>query len=554
MLRLASLEKLFTQNNIEQLLRRNASHKKEVQLLQKVLYVLGYGTAINWDRFGPDGGYGSSTAAALDRFYERNTITGVSSDFVSASTAALLLGQIRLLHYCHYMKLWLENPDNRDALEKGTNGETVKSVQYLLHNLGYDEELNWERFGADGDYGNGTTNAVKAFCEQHLNNNDETTNSTMGENPLPPIVKVYDGTFIDDDIASVLLKKTDLSFAEDWDTIPYVGIDEEEKKVTVWNKTRKRVFPKLRFSGIRNIGDRGEQETDKLIDENLDFFHREFNIGDSALCIIKVVSANEGKLDALNCYDNSFLSFGMFQWTLGSGNNKGELPALLKKIKEHNQTVFHQCFAQYGIDISDDTGTTYGYLTYGSKNRISQSFEKEQFRSPVWAFRFWQAGQDENVQAIEVKHALERLKNFYWRKNKINNQYALSDLVSSEYGVCLLLDNHVNRPGYVNSCIERALNENVLGNPENWGTTEEDLLLQSYLNIRESYGNSPMTHAAIRAQKAKDARDKGLLSGERGSFKYEHQAPRGSKGTGFDQNFYPEIRDEWMDNIDSVEY
>ena len=55
----------------------------------------------------------------------------------------------------------------------------------------------------------------------------------------------------------------------------------------------------------------------------------------SKIClqVIHQVARNEGKLDAINTYDNAFLSVGMFQWTLGTSTNAGELPALLKKVK-----------------------------------------------------------------------------------------------------------------------------------------------------------------------------------------------------------------------------
>lgn len=40
----------------------------------------------------------------------------------------------------------------------------VKELQTALYELGYGEELNWERFKADGGYGDSTRNAVKAFA------------------------------------------------------------------------------------------------------------------------------------------------------------------------------------------------------------------------------------------------------------------------------------------------------------------------------------------------------------------------------------------------------
>ena len=47
-------------------------------------------------------------------------------------------------------------------------------------------------------------------------------------------------------------------------------------------------------------------------------------LSDSGVNTIAAVSANEGRLDAVNTWDKCFLSFGMFQWTLGGrGSERG---------------------------------------------------------------------------------------------------------------------------------------------------------------------------------------------------------------------------------------
>ncbi len=42
----------------------------------------------------------------------------------------------------------------------------IEALQYLLHELGFDGPLQWEKYGADGDYGGCTTRAVQAFVRQ----------------------------------------------------------------------------------------------------------------------------------------------------------------------------------------------------------------------------------------------------------------------------------------------------------------------------------------------------------------------------------------------------
>ena len=48
-------------------------------------------------------------------------------------------------------------------LKKGSKGVAVKALQTALISLGY----NLPRYGADGDYGNETETAVKAFQTAH---------------------------------------------------------------------------------------------------------------------------------------------------------------------------------------------------------------------------------------------------------------------------------------------------------------------------------------------------------------------------------------------------
>ena len=150
---------------------------------------------------------------------------------------------------------------------------------------------------------------------------------------------------------------------------------------------------------------------------------------------------------------------------------------------------------------------------------IRSSADKAQLRQAPWAFYFWRAGQDPAIQAMEIKHALGRLAQFYDTDSYTAGGHRISALVTSEYGVGLILDNHVNRPAYVKNCLERALTQTGLSNPSGWGTDEERRLIAAYLEIRVTYGGSPMTDAAKRARVTKKYLDRGAISDSRGSFK-----------------------------------
>jgi hypothetical protein len=237
---------------------------------------------------------------------------------------------------------------------------------------------------------------------------------------------------------------------------------------------------------------------------------------DSLINVMAAVSENEGNLDAINTWDNSFMTFGMFQWTIGAGSNKGELPALLKKIKINDPEVFDRYFGRYGLDIAD-ADDIYGYFSIDGKT-MADTEAKEALRSNRWAFYFWKSAQDPMVQSIQIQHAASRLNTFYRSNHYKIDDYFIADLITSEYGTGLILDNHVNRPGYVAPCLKVAMERSGLNKPHAWGTDQELHLINAYLDIRNSYGKSPMTDAAKRAAVTHQFLKNGLISAERGSF------------------------------------
>ncbi len=242
----------------------------------------------------------------------------------------------------------------------------------------------------------------------------------------------------------------------------------------------------------------------------------ETGLSNSSIKVLQALSLNQGNLDAINTWDNSFLSFGILQWTINPGDDPGNLPILLTALRERYPDVFEQYFGEYRIGLAVDNNYS-GYLTFRG-DTVNTQAAKEQFRTLYWAFRFWVAGQDPKVQAVQIAHAYEKLSFFYNSSRYQIKGYRIRDLVSSEFGVALVLDNRINRPGYVRACLEKALEETDLGDPYNWSTAEEKKFIEAYLKIREVYGKSPMTNAAQRADRFHRLVSDGMLSDERGSF------------------------------------
>ena len=244
---------------------------------------------------------------------------------------------------------------------------------------------------------------------------------------------------------------------------------------------------------------------------------QEVNLTDSEMNVIFATSENEGNLDAVNTWDNQFLSFGMFQWTAGGAGKPGELPALLKIIKDSYPDNFQHYWGQFGLDVVD-VGNKTGWFSYRGEKLVSAA-DKSILREHIWAYRFARAGADIEVQAAQIRHAVNRIKQFYFVSSSKLNGYSLADLITSEYGVALLLDNHVNRPGYVHSCLAAALDRSSLSAEElsRGDDEEEQLVIKNYLDVRETYGRYPMTDARQRASVTRGYVVDGIISSSRGS-------------------------------------
>jgi len=292
-----------------------------------------------------------------------------------------------------------------------------------------------------------------------------------------------------------------------------ISVEDRVVYATLIAKPEKIFVGRLHRKGLYRIG---------LHDpENFIANHRiklqEVNLNDSEMNVIFATSENEGNLDAVNTWDNQFLSFGMFQWSAGGAGKPGELPALLKIIKDSHPDNFQHYWGQFGLDVVE-VGHKTGWFSYRGKKLISTA-DKSMLREHIWAYRFARAGADIEVQAAQIRHAANRIKQFLYVNSSKLNGHSLADLITSEYGVALLLDNHVNRPGYVHSCMAAALDRSNLSAEELSRGSDEDeqLVIKNYLDVRETYGKYPMTDARQRASVTRGYVVDGIISARRGS-------------------------------------
>ncbi|MCP5074130.1 MAG: hypothetical protein GY947_12675 [Rhodobacteraceae bacterium] len=499
---LSTLMSAVQNGNPETTLHAGSSHATQISDLQVVLHSLGFDAALRWDDFGPDGDYGQATTNALAAFGQRN---GVACDgtAVTLELAQLLLKRLQFLDEMHHIRDAIENPSILNNVRRRSGARVEISVlQTILYELGYGEELNWEKYHADGDYGSGTTKAVKAYA-------DKVGVATNGESV--PV-----------ELATSCMQEFEGNYGPDWhvETPPVIRhsltVKESSKSYTVSNGAVTKVFKKFR----RGCFTYGDQKTASIIDANRPAL-RALGMTDSALNMMIGVSDNEGNLDAINTWDNAFFTFGMFQWTIGTGEAEGELPSLMKKIRDEDPDVFEAHFGQHGLGVTEATGAVRGFLTLHGR-KVKTTSDKSKFRDPRWCFHFWNAGHDLKVQMHSMRHAYARLGTFY-RSSSSGFQVFdrhIADFVTSEYGVALILDNHVNRPGYVATCIRKGAERAGLAdkNPANWSTSDEQKMIAQYLKVRETHGRSPMTDAAKRATVTKGYVTRGILSDQRGSF------------------------------------
>jgi hypothetical protein len=241
------------------------------------------------------------------------------------------------------------------------------------------------------------------------------------------------------------------------------------------------------------------------------------NLPPSLLRVMAAVSANEGRLEAINTWDNAFLTFGIFQWTAGTGAAPGELPGLIDRLKRQHPRTFQRHFGDFGLDVAEVRGALPRGRFALDGTVLRTAIQKARLRTLEWAYRFWLAGHDDVVRWVQIEHAAGRIDDFYRNSHKKIGQRYVADYVTSEYGVALLLDQHVNRPGHVPKTLAQAVRGITaeLCGPEAWGSTEERQLLARYLDLRHE---TSMTSSAMRAKETQRAVARGLASDERGSF------------------------------------
>jgi peptidoglycan hydrolase-like protein with peptidoglycan-binding domain len=235
----------------------------------------------------------------------------------------------------------------------------------------------------------------------------------------------------------------------------------------------------------------------------------------SVVRVVAAMSANEGRLEAVNSYDGCHMSFGIFQWTAGLRGDEGELPVLLREFKAADPAGYQDCFGRYGLDVQVAGASSMTGLLLLDGKVLRTSADKDVFRSVTWAYRFWRSGHHPSMRLSQLNLAAGRIKRF---SAAATAGRPLRDWLSSELGIALVLDEHVNRPGHVPGTLRNArtaLGSAVPPDPSGWTTADERKLIDAYIAKRNA---TNMTDPGKRSDKIIDFVGRNQLSADRNSF------------------------------------
>ncbi|HJQ33014.1 MAG TPA: hypothetical protein VJ866_12580 [Pyrinomonadaceae bacterium] len=277
------------------------------------------------------------------------------------------------------------------------------------------------------------------------------------------------------------------------------------------------VFGKKSGPGVSNLG---QTSIRQFVQAHAGQFP---NLSASRLRVMQAVSVNEGNLEAINTFDNAFLTFGAFQWTVGTGDAAGELPSLVARLKNAAPAVFNQLLGQFGLDVASVSSPPgqppTGFFSLNGTTIKTAAAKGQKLRTLEKAFQFFKAGQNDTMRRVEIEHAASRIDLFYRDAgHRIGGRF-VADFVTSEFGVALILDEHVNRPGHVPGTLAGAVDQFIAAtgkaDPATWTTQDERRLLDIYIERRN---HTTMTDPKNRADRVRDALAAGLVSDARGSF------------------------------------
>ncbi|MGH9195205.1 MAG: hypothetical protein ACRD1T_05655, partial [Acidimicrobiia bacterium] len=173
------------------------------------------------------------------------------------------------------------------------------------------------------------------------------------------------------------------------------------------------------------------------------------SISDGDIELLQRISNVEsgGCLQALNSWDDVYMSIGFMQWPLVFG----KLQRLIKRAPE--------AFRRYGIEL--DSGRTYTIKRQGYPRPLTPIALKgvthpNELRSLEWGKRFWAAGLDPEIVAREAELALEIIA-----EERRNIEKSLGRAIphydESSALRALIQETNNHRPAWLKTLLKRAV-------------------------------------------------------------------------------------------------
>lgn len=225
-------------------------------------------------------------------------------------------------------------------------------------------------------------------------------------------------------------------------------------------------------------------------------------LGDAVLAarldLVSAISVNEGFLDAIRLRDRGVVSAGLQQ---SSAHVEIELPSLMYRFKTASPDLFMLYFGIYGLDVEPNgvdgnnnpryrfvqvqpngnrvpLATWNQILTFfgGAGGPVAYSFLTD------WAARFREAAiASPEFSVAQLLEAASRLDRILREVPTLNvptvGPVDLNTLITSEFGVALILDSHINQPGRVAGDLQRATT--AAGHNVDPNVQERDIIITS---------------------------------------------------------------------------
>jgi len=230
--------------------------------------------------------------------------------------------------------------------------------------------------------------------------------------------------------------------------------------------------------------------------------------------ILIAMSENEGNMDAVQSYDSEILTAGAMQKTINP-QGAGELPLQIYEFRREHPALYKSLFSDCGWKVKTEEAKNHLYYNGVTGNDlkvlIRKGFDQAAFESkkPLSSkplATFVNAITNDQYLAKQTLDFARRLRTAVALSPSGYNAYTIGEYIHSNLGKAVILDHHVNRPGFVARDFGMALrvfltkNPTIDESPKKWGSNHsryEFLLLEIYGPSRD------MTNANLRYQHLK---------------------------------------------------